>query len=1522
MNRYRIWEANREVFLYPENWLIESQRPNRTEIYQTLEQEVHQGQSTTDYLETVVLNYIDRLDGLAHLLVTGTCEDASGTIYVIARTHADPPVFYLRSFVNGAWNGWVQIPLDIKAHQVIPAIYRGRVCLFWLDAKVASEPHQNLPSVQASSNPPSQEVERYVTLSLYFSIYRNGSWAPAQTSKGKLFDKPLLTSQSVSNSHAVEALYTLKVQPAPVTPGYGAGLWLDVFRFGEYDASIIAMAEHFDIVAAQLLAEAAQANTDATAAGIETTVATSFEQAAAMMEANDIAPRAVHVGRAVFDGRFSDLELNNLGIAIYGVEEQLLTWAQSTYGPDAQPLLPLSAPDPDLTGEPYLTPQAGALITGPANVPAGYYQTAPLTFTSAGALEQNVGPLLNAAMYPFRVVGPDSDLNFDPASYFFFQDTRRSYWVESQKYYWTGSMWSPVTPSDPGTVAYQVRYVFHPFYHPFTHLFWNQLAAGGFKLLYDPNLQQNPDQIDPSGSDVFSFKNWYQPVTSRVWWDHDDVTGQDRQYLDFNYNSPFSVYNWEIFYHIPLYIAQLLSQNQQFEDAQKWFHYIFDPTRQSNDPVPQRFWIPKPLHNLTGAGILAQQINKLLLAVNQGDPTAVAEVENWRQNSFNPFLLADLRKGVPYMKSTVMSYLDNLIAWGDNLFSTESREALSEATLLYVVAHEILGPTPVAVTPPPTADESFDQLEPSLDAFANAMVEIENSVGGSGGSGGSGNGQNIPGPHTFYFKIPSNPKLLGYWNTVADRLYKLRHCQNIAGAPLQLALFDAPIDPGLLIAAQAAGVDLSSVLTDLGAALPNYRFTALYPQALDFVNAVRAYGASLQAALEKTDAGALALLQQTTQQQLLTDGNQVLDWQVQQASLNIDAITQSINLAQQKYNFNSTQDFANAAEITGTTLVTTASVIKAIVGALHMTAAVAAVLPNFTVGAAGFGGSPVATVNDGGVQAGSAAHYSGQALVTGLADLLAAGGALSNTIGSWEHRKDNWNEAATEAQIQVAQAQDQLAAANIALQIAQQNQILHQEQIDNIQKQIDFLTNKFTSDSLYDWMVSSLSATYFQSYQLAYQMCKQVERCYQYELGIQKSSFIQFGYWDSLHKGLLAGETLNHDLRRMQSSYLQQNARRYELSRFVSLSSLDPGSSGVPGLLQKLLVNGWCDFTLPESLFDADYPGHYNRRLTRVSMTVIYPSPGKFDNVKATLTLVSNQVRVSTQAQPDGSDYAESPIGSDPRFIYNYGAVPQKIAMGNAQDDPGLFITAIASNIADQRYLPFENAGAISSWHLEMPQINNEIDLSTVGDVVLHLYYTALDGGATFQKAAEANNATNLPTSGIKVFSAQNDFTAPSPTVDNPYPLSPWQALVATQKSMFNATAIQTDGTPRWEVFNNTALVNNDQVLTLAISPSKFPAWTRGKTISVTSLTVLAVAWESGNFELAPQSPLPTATINMTPVAGVTEPNICAATITMPPNTPLGTWSFKIKQASAADFRSLTKSLIGDVVLLVNYDAS
>ena len=236
---------------------------------------------------------------------------------------------------------------------------------------------------------------------------------------------------------------------------------------------------------------------------------------------------AVHLGRAVFDGRFSDLELRDLtvpGALVEGDDLQIawgveiLPHAQATYGPDAQPLLPLpdNQADPDLVSDSQLVPQAGALASRPANPSGGPSQTQQLNFTAVGALEQNVGPLLLNAPLPLRVVGPDSDLGFDPASYFFYQDSRRAYWVESQKYYWTGSCWSPVAPSDPGNAPYQVRYVFHPFYHPFTRLLWHQLGSGGFDALYDVTLQLNPDQVDPSGADVFSFATGYNPVDAPV----------------------------------------------------------------------------------------------------------------------------------------------------------------------------------------------------------------------------------------------------------------------------------------------------------------------------------------------------------------------------------------------------------------------------------------------------------------------------------------------------------------------------------------------------------------------------------------------------------------------------------------------------------------------------------------------------------------------------------------------------------------------------------------------------------------------------------------------------------------------------------------------------------------------------------------------------------------------------------------------------------------------------------------------
>src|SRR5690606_20283983 len=52
-----------------------------------------------------------------------------------------------------------------------------------------------------------------------------------------------------------------------------------------------------------------------------------------------------------------------------------------------------------------------------------------------------------------------------------------------------------------------------------------------------------------------------------------------REEVDFSYSGSYSLYNWELFFHIPLLMATRLTQNQKFEEARNWFHFIFNPTK-------------------------------------------------------------------------------------------------------------------------------------------------------------------------------------------------------------------------------------------------------------------------------------------------------------------------------------------------------------------------------------------------------------------------------------------------------------------------------------------------------------------------------------------------------------------------------------------------------------------------------------------------------------------------------------------------------------------------------------------------------------------------------------------------------------------------------------------------------------------------------------------------------------------------------------------------------------------------------
>src|SRR5213079_277155 len=102
------------------------------------------------------------------------------------------------------------------------------------------------------------------------------------------------------------------------------------------------------------------------------------------------------------------------------------------------------------------------------------------------------------------------------------------------------------------------------------------------------------------------------------------------------------------------------------------------------------------------------------------------------------------------------------------------------------------------------------------------------------------------------------------------------------------------------------------------------------------------------------------------------------------------------------------------------------------------------------------------------------------------------------------------------------------------------------------------------------------------AYQLAYDLAKRASKAYAFELGVPDPGFIQFGYWDSLHKGLVAGDKLLLDLRRLQTEHLSQNRRELELTKHISLVKLDPGA------LVSLGQTGTCFIDVPEALFDLD----------------------------------------------------------------------------------------------------------------------------------------------------------------------------------------------------------------------------------------------------------------------------------------------------------------------------------------------
>lgn len=1448
MQNYRVWETNRKVFLYPENWLFPEVRDDRTETFRRFESSLTQSEPSHENAVKALRQYLDDLAEVSQISVMGMYEHAEDlkeqdengnpkyrrTVYLVGRSPNPPYTFYWRQAFHYdpsgiRWTGWERIDQDLSGDHIVPFVFEGDFHIAWPLIKPIKDGNDDYYEVQlvwtrrtstgwtkrkASRDPlkvrkPFYRDER----SLFaFKYVRQGDLAaiacciatpPTPTDDPPPFyyadgkpaepNNPKITSVPDSETTADTSRIKLKMHlcgwmrysgvnnllPTKFMPTEIAiyeGATQPCVRSGEeIEVNLIWGVQTHKFFVVPLAESSLGLGHHAQLCSVQLPDALSSK-----------IPKSLDVTvNVVFDGG------PNTNIQISGETQlRMESVKQFQFYPGSDGVWKPS--DPALSFTP-----PGNLFSWSSGFREPQFSMSglPSVFTQSDT----------GQFFALQANRNDEGLSSSPRFWYIEEGTVRFFAKEKPTQSSVGLSVFPAGFDDPS--EYKASF------------------ARSLDSLFSPSLQDAPRNT------VFGIGKLgtYFPLQLPNTWDPRSV-----DLPAFDLRMPYANYNWEVFYHLPLAAATFLSRQHRFEDARRWFHFVFDPT--TNDPVAgrERFWRFLPFRNEQAPDTITQLIETL------ADPNASwrqkTDVEQqigaWLEDPFNPFAVGRLRTSA-FEWYTVIAYIKNLIEWADQLFRRDTRESINEATLLYVMAAQILGPRPEKIrargaTRQSLSYRALNTLKGDLDdssdiwatladtSFAKAWKKSTNSqtIGNEFGQ--------LSSIGSLYFCVPPNEKLPELWDMVDDRLFKIRYCQNIEGVTRSLPLYEPPIDPELLIRAKAAGLDLADVLADRFAPWPYYRFQVSLQKANEFCNEVKGLGAALLSAVEKKEAEHLTLLRSSQEIDMLKLIESVKAEQVKEAQANIDSLEKTRKNALDRFTFLQRQLGKEqvALDSTGVPIVEHSLIARVQeTGAPDDFRSLALIQPeidqvwrmqeghifSMVAGATKLAGGVLKTAASGAVWEPTERTSKMLSFAGDAASLTGDGISLFSTnasfwerragmIAGWQRRHDEWVQQSRMTAEEIRQIDKQIIALTIRKTIAEKELENHRQQIEHASNIDDYLRHlKFSGESLYAWTESQLSGLYFSAYQLAYDLAKRAERAFRFEVGDETSSFVRYGHWDNLRKGLLSGDRLSQDLRRMDAAYLERNKRDQEITKHVSLRQLD-------GLaLMQLRANGECEFEIPEPLFDLDFPGHFFRRIKSVSISV--PCiVGPYTSVSGTLTLLSSKLREK--------NVVSGGYGDESNYRSSYLPI-QSISTSTGQSDSGLF----ELNFRDERYLPFEGAGAISRWRFKLPKEFRAFDYDTISDVILHIRYTARDGGETLQGKA-VNHLEGFmqgveAAGTVRLFSVRHDFP--------------------TEWAKFKSAEVDLPSSPK--VFAG---------LTLHLEDKHYPYWGQGRLGAVGSIELFA----------------------------------------------------------------------------------
>jgi Tc toxin complex TcA C-terminal TcB-binding domain/Neuraminidase-like domain/Salmonella virulence plasmid 28.1kDa A protein len=1426
MKNYRVWEANRKVFLYPENWIEPELRDDKSEFFRQLESDLLQSNVTHEAGLEAFKSYIEKLTYVARVTIVTMFGSINGEgsrqTHILGHDSNDPRRYFYREWTipplsdAGYWSPWEEVNVGINGSHVLIFIFGGAINIAWM-----------------SVIPDGQSEMFKITMNV---VRRSLSgWSTPRRAHAPLYAYP---APNIDDSRA---LFFQVVEGSGEMRTLRIECWALVFEKAKQSNSNFPLTNPIKprdfVFAANEFIDDTVSSMDP-AVDIDIRILCRYVdnyRRTFYWEMTDISQKLVmtvkvditktKVGDTGTGGRYYGVwEGNHFIVKNTGLKGALIKESPEIAGP-GQPKFVGACHAIDLeidiqAGHGY-RPQKSVQhfdIAGCKNFSlVGDFIVDvidPALISDVNLDEDRVSDIknnssatyLNIGRFSFEQDGQittDSSLKNTNIYYQFLESQPcESVFLEVNRGLRSGKddfknlthrflKSTPgrfmVTPSVVGTSA-QTWSAFAYRDKDLDLIFYAKSAQDRYRILPVSLWWTTTLNVYASFGDfdrLTSLQNMKAHQSQIADIDSTSVVADDPLHsfpaneIRFDDCVPQFIYNWETFFHIPLLIASALTNNQRFEEAQRWLHIVFDPTLGRTDSSSRDYWRFKPFRVEPIELSIEQELVELAVGGSDLSDKIAKLIDAWKKLPFQPHLIARSRHRA-YQFFVVLKYVDNLISWGDQLFRRDTIESINEATQYYILASEILGRRPRRISTP-TKRKAKTYLElPNLDDFSNALVQVE-SLLPAGGTNSGGGGENFPPTFSLYFCIPQNEKLASYWDTVDDRLFKIRHCMNIEGIERQLALYEPPIDPALLVRATAAGLDIASVLADLQTPLPRYRFNVMAQRAQDVAGDVRAFGAALLTAMEKHDGESLALLRSTQEVALLKLVTLVRTGQHEEALANVASLRKTRELIAQRYlqyqrligksnievppenaavaleatpgKAPVTRDIADAdlaglglskSEVDHLGWMNVANNYTITSGSFQIASSVGHLFPNIQTG------TPFLSTKFGGGNIGNALGALGS-LFAMLSSNASFQGTRAATIGGHQRRFDEWALQSNLAAKELEQIDKQIAAAELRVAIAEQELTNHQKQIENAQAVDDFMHDKFTNLQLYRWMSGQVAGLYFRAYQLAYDLAKRAEKAYRNELGLEDkdSNYIQFGYWDSLKRGLLAGEKLSFDIKRMEAAYLDKNRREFEITKHVSLRRLAPDQ------LVLLRSTGESTFDIPEWLFDLDGSGQYMRRLKNVSLSV--PCiVGPYMGMHCKLTQLKSEVRVKPIAS-NKDDYPRKSrdAGDDTRFVDYQGAI-ESMVTSSGNNDSGLFET----NFRDERYLPFENSGAISTWRIELPDPTlSQFDYKTISDVIIHLRYTSRDGGDTLRQAAQSSAKEQLQKApGVLLILVKDEF--------------------------------------------------------------------------------------------------------------------------------------------------------------------